>query len=402
MNSDRTLKRLAQMQKRKESLNEMNPMNIENNNNILDNSLNKKSLDLKNLSGNILDKNIYSSSENQMELNLLSFDIENDNEIKEEESEKNNGDENISELDFNINNSINFENENSTNNNNNNENEVEVNISNLDCEIDGENNNNEIEINYSSNEFAKNFLNSNSKSFISFNNNLVFKAAVQKEKNTPSYIFALCPELLNNKNKEIISENYAVKDTIKEENENEISNQKSIKSNYQFNNNSDNMFERNNNNNNLNNSFIQNNLSIDLSDLLINSNKTLLKRKTHNKSNSFYSDFNSYSNFEKNMNNNNKDIIIHNKTLSNNFKISNRRLKLLSMSSKGFHSRQISLMNPIVEFKYKGKKKEITSKYYHKFRMKLSNSNFGYDNFIHHMKSKTSFFSPSENLIKIF
>ena len=285
MNSDRTLKRLAQMQKRKESLNEMNPMNIENNNNILDNSINKKSLDLKNLSGNILDKNIYSSSENQIELNLLSFDIENDNEIKEEESVKNNGDENISELDFNINNSINFENENSTNNNYNNENEVEVNISNLDCEIDGENNNNEIEINYSSNEFAKNFLNSNSKSFISFNNNLVFKAAVQKEKNTPSYIFALCPELLNNKNKEIISENYAVKDTIKEENENEISNQKSIKSNYQLNNNSDNMFERNNNNNNLNNSFIQNNLSIDLSDLLINSNKTLLKRKTHNKSN---------------------------------------------------------------------------------------------------------------------
>ena len=75
MNSDRTLKRLAQMQKRKESLNEMYPMNIENNNNILDNSINKKSLDLKNLSGNILDKNIYSSSENQIELNLLSFDI---------------------------------------------------------------------------------------------------------------------------------------------------------------------------------------------------------------------------------------------------------------------------------------------------------------------------------------
>ena len=61
-------------------------------------------------------------------------------------------------------------------------------------------------------------------------------------------------------------------------------------------------------------------------------------------------------------------------------------------------------MNPIVEYRNRDKKKGITSKYYHKFRKKLglisnSNSNLSsVSSVIHHMKSKTSYFSP---LVKI-
>ena len=212
MNSDRNHKRIEQMQRKKESLYENGSQNIENNNNMdLEKNL-KKEEDIINISSNILD------SKSQINFSLLSFDKEYDDEIKEEESKKNNDETNINELEYNINNPISFENEN-------NENDVEVNISNLDCEIDCENNNiSEIEINPSSNEYAKKYLSSNTKSFISFNNNLISRVTIQNKKNTPSYIYALCPDLLNNNinNKEIISKNYAVNDIIKEENESDL------------------------------------------------------------------------------------------------------------------------------------------------------------------------------------
>ena len=211
MNSDRNHKRIEQMQRKKESLYEKGSQNIENNNNMdLEKNL-KKEEDIINISSNILD------SKSQINFSLLSFDKEYDDEIKEEESKKNNDETNINELEYNINNPISFENEN-------NENDVEVNISNLDCEIDCENNISEIEINPSSNEYAKKYLSSNTKSFISFNNNLISRVTIQNKKNTPSYIYALCPDLLNNNinNKEIISKNYAVNDIIKEENESDL------------------------------------------------------------------------------------------------------------------------------------------------------------------------------------
>ena len=214
MSTDRNQKRIEQMQRKKESLFENGFQNLENNKMDLENNL-KKEEDIINTSSNILD------SKNQINFSLLSFDKEYDDEIKEEESKKDN-EGNINELDFNINNPINFDNE----NNENNENEVEVNISNLDYELDYENNNNinEIEINPSSNEYAKKFLSSNTKSFISFNNNLISRVSIQNKKNTPSYIYALCPDLLNQNinNKEIISKNYAVNDIIKEESESDL------------------------------------------------------------------------------------------------------------------------------------------------------------------------------------
>ena len=374
MNSNRTLKRLEQMQRRKDSLFETDSLKLNKNLFESENNISKQIfLSIKNLSGNILDKHFYSTSDNH--------------KIKEEESEKNNDDK-ISELDF----DINYDNVNNGINNkiiNNEEienDDVEVNISDLDCEIDCENNNNEeTEIDTSSNEYAKHFLCSNSKSFIPFNNNLIARAAAQKEKNTPSYIFALCPELFNKdknlNNKDIISENYAVKDAIKEENENEII--KPIK---------------------IINQCQNKNQSIDLSDFFSCPNIRLCKRKKGKKSNSeFFFNSNDLRYFLHNSKIENS----HFKTLSNISKISNNsnaHLKLLSFSSKGYHSRQISLMNPIVEYRNRDKKKGITSKYYHKFRKKLglisnSNSNLSsVSSVIHHMKSKTSYFSP---LVKI-
>ena len=211
MSTDRNQKRIEQMQRKKESLFDNSSQNLEKKKMDIENNL-KKEEDIINTSSNILD------SKSQINFSLLSFDKEYDDEIIEEESKKNN-EVNINELEFNINNPINFENEN-------NENEVEVNISNLDYELDYENNNNinEIEINPSSNEYAKKYLSSNTKSFISFNNNLISRVTIQNKKNTPSYIYALCPDLLNNNinNKEIISKNYAVNDIIKEENESDL------------------------------------------------------------------------------------------------------------------------------------------------------------------------------------
>jgi hypothetical protein len=128
--------------------------------------------------------------------NLNSF-FEKDNNIFEGQKE------------FNL---INFKNNNNDDNNNNNEEEnVELNISNLEIDINQINNDNnyiqnEDELAMSgenSNEFAKKYLSSKSKSFIKFNNNLTARVAAHNLQNSPSYMLALCPKLLENFDKKI-------------------------------------------------------------------------------------------------------------------------------------------------------------------------------------------------------
>ena len=104
--------------------------------------------------------------------------------------------------------------------------DIEINISDLDCNINDINQNDindhiKCYSNPSSSEYAKNFCSSNSKSFILLNNNLIAKAATEKEKNTNSYLLALYPELMSSKNKEKNFDNYYVDDVIKEDIENE-------------------------------------------------------------------------------------------------------------------------------------------------------------------------------------
>jgi hypothetical protein len=207
MNSERAKKRMLQMKKRKEMLNETDSLKYE--------------------------KSTFSSTVTP----LQNEDSQNKN-INYQNNEIINKNEKIILNPF-------LENEKSENENS----EIEVNISDLECNIEIEKNeekkNNNI-IDISSSEYAKNYCHSYCKSFIHLNNNLVAKAALQKEKNTPSYILALCPEILrkNINNKEIICENYAVDDAINEENEIETPN-KSKFINY----NSDN-FKSNNSKNN--------------------------------------------------------------------------------------------------------------------------------------------------------
>ena len=121
--------------------------------------------------------------------------------IKSDENEKNNS------VIINEDNNKNENNNNIYDNNNNNEEEnVELNISNLEIDINQINNDsnyiqNEDELAMSgenSNEFAKKYLTSKSKSFIKFNNNLTARVAAHNLKNSPSYMLALCPELLEN------------------------------------------------------------------------------------------------------------------------------------------------------------------------------------------------------------
>ena len=111
-------------------------------------------------------------------------------------------------------------------NKNNEEENVELNISNLEIDINQINNDNnyiqnEDELVMSganSNEFAKRYLSSKSKSFIKFNNNLTARVAAHSLKNSPSYMLALCPELLDVFDKKnLIRDNYAVTDVISEE-----------------------------------------------------------------------------------------------------------------------------------------------------------------------------------------
>ena len=97
------------------------------------------------------------------------------------------------------------------------EEDVKLNISNLEIDIDQMNDEVD-EDNSPKNEIQIKSIHKNYKSFIQFNNNLSFKLAVEKSKNTPSYILALCPNLFKGLNKKkIIKENYAVNDAISEE-----------------------------------------------------------------------------------------------------------------------------------------------------------------------------------------
>ena len=196
MNSERTKKRMAQMQRIKNNINEndtpkedkstFNSTQCPNeDNNIISLQLNKK---LR------LDKNKF---------NDFDFLNNNSNNIS------NNSNSNVHSL---LNPFLNSEDltENESSN-------IEINVSDLDCEIhEYENNSYKNLSDISSREFAKNYLSSNSKSFIHLNNNLIAKAATKNEKNTNSYLLALCPELMT-KNKEKNLDNYYVDDVIKEE-----------------------------------------------------------------------------------------------------------------------------------------------------------------------------------------
>ena len=193
MNSERAKKRMAQMQKRKEYLNETDSIKIEKSTFSTNNSPNQieetTPTQLSNFNNNKSNEIINNNQNDQIFLNPFSF---------EEKSENENSD-------------------------------VEVNISDLDCKVDEtikEDEDLKIITNTSSSEYAKSFCHSSSKSFIHLNNNLVARAAAQNDKNTPSYILALCPEILKKSinNKEIISENYAVDNAINEENEIETPN----------------------------------------------------------------------------------------------------------------------------------------------------------------------------------
>ena len=251
MNSERTKKRMAQMQRIKNNINEndtpkedkstFNSTQCPNeDNNIISLQLNKK---LR------LDKNKF---------NDFDFLNNNSNNIS------NNSNSNVHSL---LNPFLNSEDltENESSN-------IEINVSDLDCEIhEYENNSYKNLSDISSREFAKNYLSSNSKSFIHLNNNLIAKAATKNEKNTNSYLLALCPEL-KTKNKEKNLDNYYVDDVIKEEIE--IDNYNNV-----FNN-SNNNVNNNNNNDNLFNPFINNDeinenkedVEINISDLDCNIN----------------------------------------------------------------------------------------------------------------------------------
>ena len=183
---------------------EYSSMQILNNNSNQDNFLNN--FNFFNIIVNDCDENITKN--------------DNDIEIKDVENIQNTSviiNENYNENNITV--------ENNENKNNEEEN-VELNISNLEIDINQINNDNnyiqnEDELVMSganSNEFAKRYLSSKSKSFIKFNNNLTARVAAHSLKNSPSYMLALCPELLDVFDKKnLIRDNYAVTDVISEE-----------------------------------------------------------------------------------------------------------------------------------------------------------------------------------------
>jgi hypothetical protein len=98
------------------------------------------------------------------------------------------------------------------------EEDIKLNISNLEIDIENINDKAEEEANSSKSENPITNIHQSFNSFIQFNNNLSFKLAAEKTKNTPSYMLALCPKLYMGLNKKkIIKENYAVNDAISEE-----------------------------------------------------------------------------------------------------------------------------------------------------------------------------------------
>ena len=95
--------------------------------------------------------------------------------------------------------------------------DINLNISNLEIDIEHMNDETDEDHNSKIENPIRN-IHQNFKSFIQFNNNLSFKLAAEKSKNTPSYMLALCPKLYMGFNKKkIIKENYAVNDAISEE-----------------------------------------------------------------------------------------------------------------------------------------------------------------------------------------
>ncbi len=228
MNSERTKKRMAQMKRIKNTINEndtpkedkstfnstQSPTNEDYNLNHQSNRKNQnnnKNNEIDNLN------NVFNNNNN--------INVNNNNNIYNNINDNNNNDNNNDNNNNNDNLFNPFINNDEINENNDN---VEINISDLDLNIndlnenENENLNNKNLINNSKNEYAKIFCSSNSKSFIHLNNNLIAKAATKNEKNTNSYLLALCPELIINKNKEKNLDNYYVDDVIKEENEIEI------------------------------------------------------------------------------------------------------------------------------------------------------------------------------------
>ena len=80
------------------------------------------------------------------------------------------------------------------------EEDVKINISNLEIDIEQMNDEVNEDCNKKS-EIPIVNVHQQSKSFIQFNNNLSFKLAAEKSKNTPSYMLALCPKLFMGQNK---------------------------------------------------------------------------------------------------------------------------------------------------------------------------------------------------------
>ena len=227
-----------------EDIDENTDIVSKNNENINNNKINEENKDVfnENLNSKDFVTENFNNNENKQENFMNNFDFfniindtndndeinknENENSVEIKDIENENKEEQnnsaIINEDYNENKNTN---ENVDNNNEDEEN-VELNISNLEIDINQINNDtnfvqNEDELVMSgsnSNEFAKKYLSSKSKSFIKFNNNLTARVAAHSLKNSPSYMLALCPELLDGFNKKnIIKDNYAVTDAISEE-----------------------------------------------------------------------------------------------------------------------------------------------------------------------------------------
>ncbi len=204
-NTDRKKRRIEQIQKRQKYLNETDSLKAEKstfNSTQTPTKIDELNFTLQSFLKKNQDLNNNSNIENNyINKNLLSLNLFYEKEIENEEQ-------------F-------FE-------------EKEVNISNINCNINELNNEESIKFNnlindISSSEYAKKFCSSKLKSFIQLNNNLIAKNKIKN--NSPSYLLALFPEILKNKN--FISSNYTVNEIIKEENEIENltkeNNEKSIK-----------------------------------------------------------------------------------------------------------------------------------------------------------------------------
>ena len=204
-NTDRKKRRIEQIQKRQKYLNETDSLKAEKstfNSTQTPTKIDELNFTLQSFLKKNQDLNNNSNIENNyINNNLLSLNLFYEKEIENEEQ-------------F-------FE-------------EKEVNISNINCNINELNNEESIKFNnlindISSSEYAKKFCSSKLKSFIQLNNNLIAKNKIKN--NSPSYLLALFPEILKNKN--FISSNYTVNEIIKEENEIENltkeNNEKSIK-----------------------------------------------------------------------------------------------------------------------------------------------------------------------------